>query len=83
MYQGCHGVISATPTLVGELHGIQFLLNVWREVGQDQPLQGFHGKGSDTNGPVVVEFLRGGILGTGITVLRLGMMPVTTDSWNS
>ena len=60
VYQGCHSIISATPTLIGELHGIQFLLNMWREVGQDSPLQGFHGKGSESNRPVVVEYLRGG-----------------------
>ena len=42
VYQGCHSIINTTPTLVGDLHEIQFLLNV-----------------------------------------RLGIMPVSTDSWNS
>ena len=35
VYQGWHSTMSATPTLLGNINGIQFLLNVWREVDQE------------------------------------------------
>ena len=43
--------------------------------------RGFHGNGSDSNDPVLVEILSSGMMVLVFQMFR--MMPVLTDSWNS